>query len=387
VKKLVILGSAGSIGENALRVVEALPSDFEVVGLATRSNVERLLAQASQFGVKRVALADPAAARACRAKVCGAIQVLDGAAGVEELAATDGVDIVLCAVVGVAGLKPVLAALRNGTDVALATKEVLVAAGALVMRTAAERGARILPVDSEHSAVLQCIADRESAAVKRVVLTGSGGPFGARRDVDWQQVTVSEAVAHPRWNMGRKISIDSATMMNKGLEIIEAHWLFDMPIGLIDVLIHPESIVHAMVEFVDGTVMAQLNPADMRFAIQYALTYPDRLDGNLPVLDLAGIGELTFEEPDEVRFPCLRLAREAGEAGGTMPAVLNAANEFAVAQFTAGALGFPGIWEVVETVLGRHRPLTDPALADILEADAWARAEAETIVGERAAGR
>jgi len=385
VKRLVILGSTGSIGESAVRVLEALPGRFEVVGLACRTNVERLLEQAAQFNVPAVAVVDPAAAQDCSRRAPAGLKVLEGPAGLEELAGMPGVDIMLCAVVGFAGLKPVLAALGQGTDVALATKEALVAAGPLVTAAAEASGARLLPVDSEHSAVFQCIGLHPSRAVSRLIITGSGGPFGDRPDRDLARVTVEEAIAHPRWDMGRKISVDSATLMNKGLEVLEARWLFDMPVDRIDVLIHPESIVHSMVAFVDGTMLAQLNPVDMRYAIQYALTCPERLDGKLPAADLAELGTLTFREPDLTRFPCLRLAREAGLRAGTAPAVLNAANEHAVAAFLEGRVDFPGIWAVVEEVLARHEPLTEPALDDILQTDLWARREAERLVAERTA--
>lgn len=379
-KKVVILGSTGSIGENALKVAAALPDRLQVIGLASRTSYPRLLEQAAQFNVKCLAVADPAAAEACRAAAPGTLSVLGGDEGVETLAALAEADIVLCALVGMAGLRSVLAALRQGTDVALATKEVLVAAGGLVMETAARNGARLLPVDSEHSAIFQCLEGRDPASVRRLILTASGGPFAGRHGVDFDKVTAAEALKHPRWNMGRKVSVDSATLMNKGLEVIEAHWLFGMPFDRIDVVIHPESIVHSLVEFTDGSLLAHLSQPDMRFAIQYALTCPDRLDTGLPTLDLARVGALHFEAPDAARFPGLGLARHAALTGGTAPAVMNAANEVAVARFLDGELSFSGIWHTVEAVLAAHKPRARPTLDQIIAADLWSRTEAERYV-------
>ncbi len=376
-KKVVILGSTGSIGENALKVAAALPDRLQVIGLASRTSYPRLLEQAAQFHVQQIAVADPEAAAACREAAPKGLHVHAGDVGVETLAAVEEADIVLCAMVGMAGLTSVMAALRQGTDVALATKEVLVAAGGLVMETAARHGARLLPVDSEHSAIFQCLEGRDPSTVRRLILTASGGPFGARHDVDFDKVTAGDALKHPRWNMGRKITVDSATLMNKGLEVIEAHWLFHTPFDRIDVVIHPESIVHSMVEFLDGSVLAQLNPPDMRFAIQYALTCPERHDTGLPPLDLARIGALHFHGPDPVRFPCLGLARHAAVTGGTLPAVMNAANEVAVARFLDGTLTFSGIWHTVEAVMIAHTPRNRPTLEQIIAADRWSRAEAD----------
>ena len=374
--KVVILGSPGSIGENALRVAAALPGRIEVVGLASRTNYARVLEQARQFHVGRIAIADPAAAAACAAAAPAGVRVLAGDAGVEQLAADDEADIVLCALVGMAGLRSVLAALRRGTHVALATKEVLVSAGRMVMDCAAKHGARILPVDSEHSAIFQCLEGRPPESVRRLILTASGGPFSARHELDFDKVTASEALKHPRWNMGRKVTVDSATLMNKGLEIMEARWLFDVPIDRIDVVLHPESIVHSFVEFVDGSVLAQLSPPDMRYAIQHALTWPERVDGGLPPLDLTRLDHLHFRAPDAVRFPCLGLARKAAVAGGTLPAVLNAANEIAVQNFLDGKITFSGIWHAVEAVMNDHTPTARPTLDAILAADAWSRTKA-----------
>jgi len=398
-RSVVILGSTGSIGENALKVAEALPDAVRVAGLATRSKVTRVIDQALQFGVEVVAVEDRAAAAeaAALARPHG-IQVWAGAEGVAALAGLAAADTVLCALVGLAGLRPVLTALEAGKDVALATKEVLVSAGELVMRRRAEAGVSLLPVDSEHSALFQCLQssafspacvrtrDGEPAAedrVARLVLTASGGPFAARRGIDFERVTPEQALDHPRWAMGRKVTIDSATMMNKGLEIMEAQWLFNVPAERIGVAVHPESIVHSLVTFVDGTQLAQLSVPDMRFPIQYALTWPDRLAAPMPALDLVSQGCLTFEAPDEARFPCLRLAREAAAAGGTLPAVLNAADEVAVEAFLAGAIPFAGIWRTVEQVMAAHAVRPAATREAIMEADAWARVAAFERCGMR----
>ncbi len=389
-KSIVILGSTGSIGESTLKVAAALPEAVRVVGLSTRTKITRVLDQALQFGVRVIAVEDVESAREAEtlARPHG-IAVLPGAAGVAALAALAEADTVVCALVGLSGLRPVLAALEAGHDVALATKEVLVSAGELVMRRRAAVGVNLLPVDSEHSAIFQCLQSPvlQSACVRgaqapdgsaetrvaRLVLTASGGPFALRPEVDFERVTPGEALAHPRWCMGRKVTIDSATMMNKGLEILEARWLFNIPVAKIGVVVHPESIVHSMVTFVDGSTLAQLSVPDMRFPIQYALTWPDRLAVPMPVLDLAAQKSLTFFDPDETRFPCLRLVREAAETGGTLPAVVNAADEVAVEAFLAGRLSFAGIWRMIERVMEAHqvRPCAD--FDAVFEADAWAR--------------
>lgn len=373
---VVLLGSTGSIGTNALRVADALPSHLKIVGLTAQRNDRLLLEQAARFGVRQVALVDPVAARRAAAAAPAGVTVHSGPEGVATLAGMEGVDIVLCAVVGIAGLRPVMAAIARGADVALATKEVLVAAGGIVTDAARAAGVRLRPVDSEHCAIFQCLQGQDPARVRRILLTASGGPFAADPGVNFDTVTVEQALNHPRWNMGRKVTIDSATLMNKGLEIIEAHWLFDMPVSRIDVLVHTESIVHSMVEFVDGNLLAQLSVPDMRGAIQYALTYPHRLDGGLPRLDLTALEALHFRHPDERRFPALRLAREAAERGGTYPAVLNAANEVAVEKFLARQIPFSGIWTMVEATLAAHTSVREPAIEDIMAADAWARSRA-----------
>lgn len=375
-RTVVILGSSGSIGENALRVARKLNDRIQVAGLAVRSNYKRALQQAGEFGVDRIAVADEEMARLCCEEAGSGMTVYCGEAGVSALAALPNTDMVLCSVVGMAGLRPVLAALENGTDVALATKEVLVVAGSLVMRLARERGARILPVDSEHSAIFQCLGPEYPGnrnQVAKLWLTASGGPFESRPEVDLDKVSVDEALAHPRWDMGSKVTIDSATLMNKGLEIMEAQWLFDMKPDEIGVIVHPESIVHSMVEYIDGSLIAQLSEPDMRLAIQYAFTYPRRCHGDLPRLNLARAGALHFREPDLARFPALSLARRAAGEGGTMPAVLNAANEVAVERFLRKDTTFAGIPAIVERVMNSHEPVRSPAIEDIEAADAWAR--------------
>ena len=390
-KSIVLLGSSGSIGESTLRVVDALPSRLRVAGLAVNRNYGRALEQALKYGVRHIAVADPEMARRCAAEAPAGVRVHHGAKGVEELASMEGADTVVCALVGIAGLRPVLAAAGRGAEIALATKEVLVAAGAIVTEACRRSGARLIPVDSEHSAILQCLEAREAGSeepgrrvrtpvvngprsdVRRIILTASGGPFASKPEVDLNRVTIAEALKHPRWHMGRKVTVDSATLMNKGFEVLEARWLFDMPTDRIDVLIHPESIVHSLVEFVDGSLLAQMSLPDMRFAIQYALTRPDRVDGALPRLDLAAMGRLHFAVPDETRFPALGLAREADRIGGTLPAVLNAANEVAVDRFLDGTIPFAGIWRLVADVVARHTVTRDPSLDDIVAADAWAR--------------
>ncbi len=378
-RRLVILGCTGSIGENALRVAEALPDMFEVVGLAVKTNWRRALTTAVKLGVRDLAVEDAVAARECAAVAPAGMRIRSGLAGLTELATLDGVDLVLCAVVGMAGFRPVLAAVERGISVALATKEVLVGGGAIVTESCRRTGARILPVDSEHSAIFQCLAGSEPAEVRKLILTASGGPFAFRPEVNFDHVTREDALKHPRWQMGRKVTIDSATLMNKGLELIEARWLFDVPLDRMEVVLHPESLVHSLVEFVDGSLLAQMGPTDMRFAIQHALTWPCRVDGGLKPLELGKLGALHFHEPDPARFPCLGLAREAGRVGGTLPVVMNAANEVAVNLFLENRIRFSSIWQLIESVMGLHVNQRTPALDDILEADSWARREAERI--------
>ena len=286
----------------------------------------------------------------------------------------------LIAIVGIAGLKPILAALQQGTNIALATKEVLVVAGKRILNAAAQTGAHLLPVDSEHSAIFQCLEGKPAHHLRKIILTASGGPFVHRKNINFDKVTVEEVLKHPRWDMGKKVTVDSATMMNKGLELMEAHWLFNVSLEKIAIIVHPESIVHSLVEFIDGTMLAQLSISDMRFSIQYALTYPERKDGKLPSLDLASLGSLHFEKPDEKRFPCLSLAKYAAHEGGTMPVILNAANELAVEHFLSGSILFSDIWSIIEKVMEKHNSISEPDLNDIFNADSWAREEAGTII-------
>ncbi|MDP2936652.1 MAG: 1-deoxy-D-xylulose-5-phosphate reductoisomerase [Dehalococcoidia bacterium] len=374
-KRLAILGSTGSIGAQTLDVVRALPGHFQVVALSGGRNLELLRQQVEEF---RPLLA--------YSPVEGAAAALAGAgvriSPLEEIVTNGRVDLVVMAISGSPALSPTLAALRAGKTVALASKEALVMAGALVMREAREHGVQLLPVDSEHSAIWQCIQGEVGRdEIAKVHLTASGGAFRDLSREQLEQVTPEEALRHPTWRMGRKVTIDSATLMNKGLEVIEAHWLFDLPFDRIDVVMHRESIVHSLVEFVDGSVKAQLGVPDMRLPIQYALTYPSRLPNEeLPRLDLASMGPLTFNDVELGRYPCLRLALEAARAGGTATTVLNAADEVAVERFLAGDIAFLDIPRLVERVLAQHQPVAGPELETILEADAWARAQARKAI-------
>jgi 1-deoxy-D-xylulose-5-phosphate reductoisomerase len=379
VRSILILGSTGSIGTQALDVVSRSP-DLRVAGLAAGSNDARLVQQAQELGVERIALADErAAARAAERWTGG--DVLRGPDGLVRLITESGADLVLNALVGSAGLGPTVAAIGEGIDLALANKESLVVGGELVMALAEATGAQIIPVDSEHSALFQLIrSERRPGTIDRLVLTASGGPFRGRSREQLQNVTVDEALAHPTWDMGGKITIDSATLMNKGLELIEAHHLFGVPYEQIDVVVHPQSIIHALIHLNDGAALAHLGYPDMRVPISYALHFPERADVPVERLDLAALGRLSFEPPDEEAFPCLRIAREAAAAGGTAPCVMNAANEVAVQAFLDGQLGFTGIPEMIERALEavETRPLT--SFDDLYLADAEARRVVEGAV-------
>jgi 1-deoxy-D-xylulose-5-phosphate reductoisomerase len=378
-RRLLILGSTGSIGTQALDVVERAGDEFELVGLSAERSWEALVEQAERHDVKRVALADPdAAARAAEAWTGG--EVLAGAEGLVRLVLESEPDLVLNALVGSAGLGPTVATLGEGVDLALANKESLVVGGELVTQLAEATGAQILPVDSEHSALFQLLEGERAGTVTRLVLTASGGPFRGRTRAELEEVTVEEALRHPTWDMGGKITIDSATLMNKGLELIEAHHLFGTPYDQIDVVVHPQSLVHSYVLLCDGAALAHLGHPDMRVPISYALHHPERVDVPLRPLDLAEVGALTFEPVDIEAFPCLRLAREAAAAGGTAPCVLNAANEVAVHAFLAGRLGFLGIAEVIEETLQLMPAAPVRAFESLYEADREARAiAAESI--------
>jgi 1-deoxy-D-xylulose-5-phosphate reductoisomerase len=383
-KRVVILGSTGSIGESALKVARDLSDRMEVVGLAAGRSAQALLAQAREFKPRAVALYDTTEMDAIRGHLPSGTACYGGAEGLIKLATLTEADMVLVSIVGTAGLAPALAAIRANKELAVASKEILVMAGEEVTREAAKHQVPILPVDSEHNAIFQCLVGEPSRHIRRLILTASGGPFRKTPAADLVKVTPAQALKHPTWNMGRKITIDSATLFNKGLEMIEARWLFGVPMDQVDVVVHPQSIVHSLVEFVDGSQLAQLSHSDMCFPIQYAVTYPDRLPNRLKPLDLAQVGLLHFEAPDPVRFPALRLAREAGMKGGTLPAVLNAANEIAVPAFLDGKILFPAIWETVEAVMQRHENVEHPQLDQIIRADTWARATAMEEVARRA---
>jgi 1-deoxy-D-xylulose-5-phosphate reductoisomerase len=373
VTRIVVLGSTGSVGRATLDVVRALgPERLQVVGLAARADADAMIAQVKEFRPRAVAMTDPGAAAAIRSEGGAAHEVFSGPHALAEIAAMPEADLVVVGVVGIAGLVPTLAALRAGRDVALANKETLVAGGALVMDAVHRSGARLRPLDSEHVAIAQCLRGESAGSVRRVLLTASGGAFLRRPLTTLAEARPAEALAHPTWSMGRKITVDSATLMNKALEVIEAHWLFGLDAAQIEVVIHPQSIVHALVEFVDDTVKAQLAAPDMRLVITYALTEPERLPLGGPRLEWNDLA-LTFERPEPGRFPCLAYGYEALAAGGTMPAVLNAANETAVELFLSGRLAFTDIAASVRGVLDAHRVIPAPGLDEVLAADAWAR--------------
>ena len=381
-KRLAILGSTGSIGVTTLGIVDRFPDRFEVVSLAAGKNVERLAEQVRRFRPKLVAVSDGDTARGLREAIGSQrCEITHGPRAIVEAATVPEADMLISALVGALGLLPTLEAVRAGKQVALANKEVLVVAGELVTRVAAERGSRLYPLDSEHNAIFQALQGHRREDVRRIVLTASGGPFLHRAASELANVTREEALRHPTWKMGNKITIDSATLMNKGLEVIEARWLFGFPAEQVGVVVHPQSVVHSMVEYVDGSVLAQMGIADMTIPISYILGYPERLPlSDLPSLDLPATRELTFFSPDTKKFPCLALAYQALEAAGSMPAVLNAANEVAVARFLAGGMRFTAIPETLERVLARHRNGTSADLESCLTADRWAREEAARIL-------
>ena len=377
VKKIAIIGSTGSIGANTLRVVDAHSEYLSVVALAARQNADLLLEQAKRFRPKLVCLFESGRALwlARKLKPLG-IEVVTGEAGLLAASTMKSADRVVFAMVGAAGLVPILAAIRAGKDVAIANKEPLVMAGELLRKEADQAGTRLIPIDSEHSGLWQCLEGRPRKTVKKLILTSSGGPFFGRK-IDFRKVTSRQALRHPRWKMGPKITVDSATLMNKGLEVIEATNLFGVSLDQVDVVIHPEAVVHALIEFVDGAQLAQLGITDMRLPIQYALSYPDRFTNSIPSLDLTEVKEFHFFKPDMKRFPCLGLGYEAKRRGGTMPAVLNAANEVAVQKFLKGELAFSDISKTIARVMERHRTTQNPSLDRILETDQWARLEVE----------
>ncbi len=371
-KNITILGSTGSIGTAALEVVRMYPDRFRVVGLAAGRNIGLFRRQLKEFRPRVAAVAEVSAAERLR-DLAGPVDILYGPEGIREVAAYGDADFVLSAISGSAGLMPTLSAVTVGKTIGLANKETLVMAGPLVNKAVAEHGATIIPVDSEHSAIFQCMKGHGGSDVRRLILTASGGPFHGRKDADLCDVRPEDALNHPTWQMGKKISIDSATLMNKGLEVIEAHYLFGFSPRDIDVIIHPQSIVHSFVEFIDGTLIAHLSLPDMKGPIAYALSYPERLDGVLAPCRLHELGTLTFERPDMERFPCLRHAYDALKAGGTATAVLNAANEMAVDAFMEGRITFHQIPVIIKKMLDAHRPEPLDDIETVLSADAWAR--------------
>ena len=376
-KKVVLLGSTGSIGTSTIKVAEDLPDRIRLLGLAAGKNSELLLDQTRKHQPEAICISDPAKAHELRNLLGTSTEVFSGPEGLLKLATLPAADIVLIAIVGTGGLAPALAAIRAGKDIAVASKEILVMAGEIVMREARKNGVNVLAVDSEHSVIFQCLDGKPAASIRRLWLTASGGPFRTTPKEEFPAITVERALKHPSWVMGRKITIDCATLFNKGLEMIEARWLFDIEMARVSVVVHPQSVVHSIVEFVDGSMLAQLSTPDMRLPIQYALTYPDRVPSDRVHTSLAKLGSLTFEEPDVERFPALQLARRAGEVGGTLPAVLNAANEVAVDAFINGRISFPQISDTVRRVLERHQVVPNPTLEQVFAADTWARNEAK----------
>ena len=375
-KKVVLLGSTGSIGTSTVKVAEDLPDRIQLLALGAGNNTQLLLEQTRKHKPVAISIFDPAKARELQQTLGNSTRVLCGEKGLVELATLPEADIVLIAIVGTAGLKPALAAIRSGKDIAVASKEILVMAGEIVMSEARKHGVRVLAVDSEHSAIFQCLDGKPADSVRKLWLTASGGPFRDKKAwprEKFSEITVECALKHPSWVMGKKITIDSATLFNKALEMIEARWLFDIEMARVTVVVHPQSVVHSMVEFVDGSVVAQLSTPDMCLPIQYALTWPERAASNRVQTNFAKLGQLTFEEPDVERFPAIALARRAGEASGTLPAVLNAANEVAVEAFVNQKISFSQITDTVQRTMDAHKVIDHPTLEQILEADTWAR--------------
>src|SRR6058998_2246195 len=375
-KRVVILGATGSIGESALKVARDIPDRMEIVGLAANSNAQKLAEAANEIRPESVCLVDETKIDILGKALNYEPRIFIGEEGLREIACLTNAEMVLVAIVGTGGLRPALAAIEAGKDLAVASKEILVMAGEIVMREARENSVHVLPVDSEHNAIFQCL-DGRASEVRRIILTASGGPFRETRASELGSVTVEQALKHPTWNMGPKITVDSATLFNKGLEMIEAHWLFNVGMDRVEVVIHPQSIVHSMVEFADGSTLAQMSYSNMCFPIQYAVTWPDRVANTLPPLDFSTLGKLEFEIPRYDDFPALNLARRAGETGGTLPAVMNAANEVAVASFLDRKVRFTEIWRIVEQVMNQHTPVANADLDAILGADQWARTQAQ----------
>lgn len=381
-KKISILGSTGSIGTQTLDVVRANSDKFRVAAIAANANDILLERQIAEFQPELAVLADRDAAERLKSRYFGDTKILSGKEGILAAATIGGANTVVTSMVGFAGLAPTIAAIRAGKHIALANKETLVVAGELVMRLAREHRVSILPVDSEHSAIFQCLQGEEPKKVHKIILTASGGPFRGRKTADLAGVSVADCLKHPNWSMGKKITVDSATLANKGLEVIEAKWLYGVDYSQIQVVVHPQSIIHSMIEYVDGAVIAQLGLPDMRIPIQYALSYPSRIASSFPKMDFWNLRSLTFEAPDMDTFAALRLAYDAGEIGGTMPCAFNAANEVAVEAFLSGALSFLGIYELIRRTMDAHRTISHPALQDLYDADAWSRRFAADTLGK-----
>jgi 1-deoxy-D-xylulose-5-phosphate reductoisomerase len=380
-KRVAILGSTGSVGQNTLKVIAGLPIKFRVVGLSAHSNVDCLLKQARRFHTKYICLTDESSARKARARLPPSYSVLSGQGGLEDLIQECNADIVVMAIAGSNALMPLVRAIRCKKTIVLANKEALVSAGSIIMQLAKENQTEILPVDSEQSAIWQCLEARQKAQIRRVYLTASGGPFKDYNYNRMKKITIKEVLLHPCWDMGRRITVDSATLMNKGFEIIEAMWLFDLKLPQIEVVIHPEAIIHSMVEFLDGVILAQLSITDMRIPIQYALTYPQHLENKLRPLDFFKLKRINFQKPDMKRFPCLRLAIEAAAEGGSLPCVLNAADEVATEAFLNKRVKFIDIPRIISQVMRLHKKITRPNLNEILVTDAWGRQQARRIIG------
>jgi len=377
-KKISIIGSTGSIGINTLKIVARFPRDFEVIGLTAYRNIDLLRKQARDFCVRTVAVKDDRI-KELKSHTNGSVRIL-GEEGISRVASLSQADIVVIATSGSSALKPLLAAIRAGKIIALANKEALVMAGALIMDLAKKYNAKIIPIDSEQSAIFQCLIGRDKNKIKKIHLTASGGPLISASKDRLARVSVKEVLKHPRWKMGKKITVDSATMMNKGLEVIEAMWLFGLTASDIEVVVHREAIIHSMVEFIDGSVIAQLGATDMRLPIQYALTYPQRKKGLLSSLDFVKLRQLTFAKPDFNKFPCLKLAYDAASKGGSLPAVMNAANEVAVEAFLNNDLKFLQIYPIIKKVMQKHQTIKSPTLNEILHADSWARRQAKELI-------
>lgn len=372
-KNIAILGSTGSIGRNAIEVIRNFPDRFKVTYLAVNKNIELLFEQVKLLRPRGVVIFDKEKAREFSNFVNGEIEVLSGEEGLLEVVSRDDVDVVLNSLVGFSGLKPTIKAIESGKRIALANKETLVVAGEIITKLIKENNVELIPVDSEHNAIFQCLVGENVSDINRIILTASGGPFLYRDKVDLENVTVEEALKHPNWKMGNKITIDSATLMNKGLEVIEAHWLFGLSVDKIKVVIHPQSVIHSMVEFVDGSIKAQLGVPDMKIPIQYALTYPERTYADYGRVDFVKLGQMTFLEPDLDKFECLRIAYEVASIGGTYPTVLNAANEVAVEAFLNKKIKFTKIPDIIKRAIDAHKPKFNPELEDILRVDSETR--------------